>query len=156
MQPPCRGHSDYGYCLTIEGVLVRACRPQEISAVLELWQQARSEHATTVDQLDDVQRLLSQAAGSLLVADAGGVILGALVAAWDGWRGNMYRLAVRSEHRRRGIALALVRAGEEHLCRQGASRITALVAFEEETAAAFWESAGYPQDREIGRLVRNL
>jgi ribosomal protein S18 acetylase RimI-like enzyme len=68
----------------------------------------------------------------------------------------MYRLAVRREHRRRGIALALVRAGEEHLCGQGASRITALVAFEDEAAAAFWESAGYPQDREIGRRVRNL
>jgi len=142
--------------LTVEGFVVRACRRQDASAVLELWQRARSEHATTADRPDDVQRLLSQAEGSLLVADADGVILGALIAAWDGWRGNMYRLAVRCEHRRRGIGLALVRAGEEHLRRQGASRITALVAFAEEGAAAFWESAGYPQDREIGRRVRNL
>jgi len=142
--------------LTVEGIAVRACRPREVSAVLELWQQARSEHASNVDGLEDVQRLLSRAAGSLLVADADGVIVGALIAAWDGWRGNMYRLAVRGGHRRRGIALALVRAGEEHLCGQGASRITALVAFEDEAAAAFWESAGYPQDREIGRRVRNL
>jgi ribosomal protein S18 acetylase RimI-like enzyme len=127
-----------------------------VPAVLELWQQARSEHATAVDQLDDVQRLLSQAAGSLIVAEADGAILGALIAAWDGWRGNMYRLAVRREHRRRGIALALVRAGQEYLCGQGASRITALVAFEDEAAGAFWESAGYSQDREIGRRVRNL
>jgi ribosomal protein S18 acetylase RimI-like enzyme len=94
--------------------------------------------------------------GSLLVADGDGVILGALIAAWDGWRGNMYRLAVGLEHRRRGIGLALVRSGEEHLHRQGARRITALVGYEDEVAAAFWESAGYPQDREIGRRVRNL
>jgi ribosomal protein S18 acetylase RimI-like enzyme len=79
-----------------------------------------------------------------------------LIAAWDGWRGNMYRLAVRFEHRRRGIGLALVRAGEEHVRDQGARRITALVGYEDEAAAAFWESAGYPQDREIGRRVRNL
>jgi ribosomal protein S18 acetylase RimI-like enzyme len=71
-------------------------------------------------------------------------------------RGNMYRLVVLGEHRRRGIGLALVRAGEEHLRRQGASRITALVAYEDEAASAFWQSAGYPQDREIGRRVRNL
>jgi ribosomal protein S18 acetylase RimI-like enzyme len=142
--------------LTVEGVVVRPCRPQEVSAVLELWQEDRSEHASTVDRLEDVQRLFSEAAGSLLVAEADGAILGALIAAWDGWRGNIYRLAVHREHRRRGIALALVRAGEEHLCGQGASRITALVAFEDEGAAAFWESAGYPQDREIGRRVRNL
>jgi ribosomal protein S18 acetylase RimI-like enzyme len=103
-----------------------------------------------------MQRLLSGEPGSLLVADADGAILGALIAAWDGWRGNMYRLAVRFEHRRRGIGLALVRAGEEHLRNQGAGRVTALVAYEDDLASAFWESAGYPQDREIGRRVRNL
>ena len=91
----------------------------------------------------------------LLVADAGGVIVGALIAASDGWRGNMYRLAVRVEHRRAGIGLALVRAGEQHLVRQGANRVTALVANEDEAAVSFWEAAGYPKDHEIGRHVRN-
>jgi hypothetical protein len=33
--------------------------------------------------------------------------------------------------------------------------MTALVAFEDEAAGAFWESAGYPRDEEIGRRVRN-
>lgn len=135
---------------------MRACRPQEAAAVLELWQRARSEHASTTDRLEDVQRLLCGASGSLLVAVADEALLGALIAAWDGWRGNMYRLAVRFEHRRRGIGLALVRAGEEHLRRQGARRITALVGYEDKVAAAFWENAGYPRDREIGRRVRNL
>jgi ribosomal protein S18 acetylase RimI-like enzyme len=108
------------------------------------------------DRLDDVQRLLTHDADSLLVADAGGAILGALIAASDGWRGNMYRLAVHVEHRRAGIGLALVRAGEQHLRRQGADRVTALVAHEDDIAVSFWEAAGYPQDHEIGRHVRNL
>jgi hypothetical protein len=34
--------------------------------------------------------------------------------------------------------------------------VTALVAFEDEAAGAFWEAAGYPKDRQIGRRVRNL
>lgn len=154
--PLFRGAYRYG-CRLIDGnFVVRACRPHEASAVLELWLQTRREHAVTPNRLDDVQRLISGASGSLLVADADGVILGALIAAWDGWRGNMYRLAVRFEHRRQGIGLALVQAGEEHLRRQGAWRVTALVAHGDEVASAFWESAGYPQDREIGRRVRNL
>jgi ribosomal protein S18 acetylase RimI-like enzyme len=135
---------------------VRAARPAEAPAILELWQRERSGHATSADRIEYVHRLLAETPGSLLVADADGVLAGTLIAAWDGWRGNMYRLAVLREHRRRGIGLALVRAGEEHLRRQGARRITALVAYDDEIASAFWEAAGYPQDAQIGRRVRSL
>jgi GNAT superfamily N-acetyltransferase len=62
----------------------------------------------------------------------------------------------RDGHRRKGIGLALIRAGEEYLRERGAYRVTALVAFDDEVAAGFWEAAGYPLDREIGRRVRNL
>lgn len=68
----------------------------------------------------------------------------------------MYRLAVRKSHRREGIALALTRAGEEYLRECGVGRITALVAFDDEVAGGFWESAGYPVDDGIGRRVRNI
>ena len=125
-------------------------------AVLSLWAQARSGHASTSDRLDDVERLIAESPAALLVAEWDGEIVGALVAAWDGWRGNMYRLAVRDGHRRQGIGLALIRAGEDYLRQCGARRITALVAFEDEVAGGFWESAGYPRDQEIGRRVRNL
>ena len=91
-----------------------------------------------------------------MVAEDQGEIVGVLIAAWDGWRGNLYRLAVREDRRRRGIGLALIRAGEEYLRGRGARRVTALVAFEDESAGGFWDAAGYPRDREIGRRVRNL
>lgn len=124
--------------------------------VLELWAEERSGHASTADRLDDVERLIGDSPAALLVAECGDEIVGALIAGWDGWRGNMYRLAVREGHRRQGIGLALTRAGEEHLRSCGVSRVTALVAFDDEDAGAFWESAGYPRDEEIGRRVRNL
>jgi ribosomal protein S18 acetylase RimI-like enzyme len=118
--------------------------------------QERSEHASTADRLDDVERLTGDSPAALLVAESGGEIVGALIAAWDGWRGNMYRLAVSKAHRREGIGIALTRAGEEYLHGCGVRRVTALVALEDAEAGAFWESAGYPKDHEIGRRVRNL
>lgn len=124
--------------------------------MLSLWAQSRSGHASTSDRLDDVEHLVAESPAALLVAERDGKIVGALIAAWDGWRGNMYRLAVRDGHRRQGIGLALTRAGEDYLRQCGARRITALVAFEDEAAGGFWESAGYPLDQEIGRRVRNL
>lgn len=142
--------------MTGEGITVRRCRLPEAPAVLELWAGARSEHASTPDRIEDIERLVVDSPAALLVAECDGEIVGALIAAWDGWRGNMYRLAVRDGHRRDGIGLALTRAGEEYLRDCGARRVTALVSFEDEVAAAFWEAAGYPRDREIGRRVRNL
>jgi ribosomal protein S18 acetylase RimI-like enzyme len=128
-----------------------------VPAVLELWAEARSKHANTPDRVDDVERLVvAESPAALLVAERDGEIVGALIAAWDGWRGNMYRLAVCDGHRRKGIGLALARAGEDYLRQCGVRRVTALVAFEDGVAGGFWESAGYPRDQEIGRRVRNL
>lgn len=135
---------------------MRRCRESDVPAILELWEQARSGHASTPDRPANVERLITDSPAALLVAERDREIVGALIAAWDGWRGNMYRLAVRDGHRREGIGLALTKAGEDYLRSCGARRITALVAFNDDVAAGFWDAAGYPMDREIGRRVRNL
>jgi len=124
--------------------------------VLQVWAQARNRHTSIADTPEDVERLIEDSPAALLVAEEDGEIVGTLIAAWDGWRGNMYRLAVREECRREGIGLALVRAGEEYLRECGGRRVSALVAFDDGEAGAFWDAAGYPQDREIGQRVRNI
>jgi ribosomal protein S18 acetylase RimI-like enzyme len=139
-----------------DGVIVRVARPEDVPEVLALWALARSEHASTPDHASDVRRLVAELPGALLVAEVEGGIVGVLISAWDGWRGNMYRLAVRRERRRQGVASRLVEAGERHLRQLGARRITALVAHDDPIAAAFWNGAGYPVDPDIGRRVRNL
>ena len=133
---------------------VRGARQDDLDAVLALWGGARSAHAVTEDTPERVAGLI--ASESLLVAEDGGEIVGALIAAFDGWRGNMYRLAVAPPYRRRGIAARLVEAGEARLRALGAPRVTALVAFEDADARGFWEAVGYGADAEIGRMVRSL
>lgn len=137
-------------------VKIRRGRKADAPDVLELWNEARSGHASKPDLLDDIERLIDDSPAALLIAEREGKVVGALIAAWDGWRGNLYRLAVRRSHRREGIALALTRAGEEYLHGCGVRRVTALVAFDDDVAGGFWDSAGYPTDNEIGRRVRNL
>jgi ribosomal protein S18 acetylase RimI-like enzyme len=142
--------------LTGETITVRACGSEDVDAVLGLWAADRSPHASTVDRREDVERLLADSPGALIVAEDGGRVVGAVIAGWDGWRGNLYRLVVDPGHRRRGVGRLLVRAAEDHLAGRGGRRVTALVAFDDEDAGAFWDAAGYPRDAEIGRRVRNL
>jgi ribosomal protein S18 acetylase RimI-like enzyme len=110
--------------------------------------------SVTPDTPEAVQALLDRSL--LLVAIDGDEVVGTLVVGWDGWRGNMYRLAVREDHRRRGIARSLVGAGHDYLRAVGARRITALVGAGEEEAAGLWRAAGYSFDETIVRFVRNL
>lgn len=124
--------------------------------MLNLWSGARSSHASTPDRKEHVESLLTEGPAALLVAEVDGQVVGAVIAAWDGWRGNIYRLAIYQDNRRRGIGLQLTRAAEEYLRECGAERVTALVAYDDQAAAAFWDAAGYPQDPQIGRRVRNI
>jgi ribosomal protein S18 acetylase RimI-like enzyme len=114
------------------------------------------QNASTPDTAEAVDRLLATDPGALPVAERDGAMVGALIAAWDGWRGNMYRLAVDAGHRRLGVALALVRARERRLAGCGARRITALVAHGDAPAMGPWRAAGYTHDTAIARFVKQL
>jgi ribosomal protein S18 acetylase RimI-like enzyme len=133
--------------------VIRKTTRADFPAVLALWGEARSGHAETEDTLEALERLED---GALLVYERDGAIVGALIAAFDGWRGNLYRLAVATTHRRLGIARALVAAGEERLRELGAPKVTALVGRGDTQAEGLWRAAGYKDDVEIGRWVRSL
>ncbi|WP_028064238.1 GNAT family N-acetyltransferase [Solirubrobacter soli] len=125
----------------------------DFPAVLALWDEARSGHAETPDSIEALERLDD---GALIVHTHDGKVVGAVIAAFDGWRGNMYRLAVAPNHRRIGIAKQLVTAGEERLRAQGAPKVTALVGRGDEQAEALWRAVGYRDDVAIGRWVHSL
>jgi ribosomal protein S18 acetylase RimI-like enzyme len=135
--------------------VIRACRSEDADGVLELWRQAEATPSVT-DNADDLQRVVSESKANFLVAEVDGQIVGSIIGTFDGWRGNIYRLAVHPNYRRRGIARALVAEVEKRLTRQGARRITALVEKDHPWAWHFWEAVGYGLDSRIVRHVRSL
>lgn len=129
---------------------IRVATAADIDPVLALWAAADAVPSVT-DDAESVRIAIEQ--NVLLVAERDGTVVGTLIATFDGWRGNMYRLAVHPEHRRDGMATALVDEGERKLRTQGGQRITALVVAEHDQAAEFWESVGYEHDARIARYV---
>jgi ribosomal protein S18 acetylase RimI-like enzyme len=136
-------------------VIVRPAGHSDIPAVLSIWSQARSAAAVTPDDDAAIEWLLERDPEALLVAEVAERPVGVLIAAWDGWRGNMYRLAVLAEHRRNGVARRLVDEGHRRLAARGARRVSALVAGDEPEAVGLWRAMGYADDG-IARFARNL
>jgi ribosomal protein S18 acetylase RimI-like enzyme len=137
------------------GLSIRTCRPEDIEAVLELWRQAEATPSVT-DTSDDLRRAVTASPAHVLVAEVGGRVIGSVIGTFDGWRGNIYRLAVHPDYRRQGVGRALVAEVEKRLAEQGAKGITVLVEKEHPWAMNFWEAVGYRVDERIVRRVRTL
>ena len=136
---------------------IRPCRLEECGAVLALWVRAGAIPSAT-DTLDEVTRLVRDHTDHLLVAIRQGTIVGSIIGGWDGWRGNIYRLAVAPEARRHGLARRLVQEAERALHAKGARRFSSLVARHEPHALAFWDALadiGWRRDARMLRYIKN-
>lgn len=135
---------------------IRSAVSADADAVLAIWNVSRSAAADQPDGRDDVIALLERSPDGLLVAERDGLLVGTLVAVWDGWRGSMARLAVLPGHRRKGIARGLVEAGHERLRLAGVKRINVLIADTDDGAADLWVALGYVNQPWIKRYKIDL
>jgi ribosomal protein S18 acetylase RimI-like enzyme len=138
------------------GAVLRPPREDELSAVLRLWKDANVTPASVTDSIEGLTRLIREPAALLLVAIIDARIVGSVIGGWDGWRGNIYRLAVTPEYRRRGIARRLVEEISSALFAKGAERLSALVEHDHPWAIGFWESLrdlGYEHDPQFVRYI---
>jgi ribosomal protein S18 acetylase RimI-like enzyme len=136
-------------------VTLRPATVDDVGEILSFWTVATAEPSST-DDAEGVRALLERAPGALVVAVDGSVIVGTVIAGWDGWRGALYRLAVAPDHRRRGIATALVREAERRLHAHGVRRMHLIVSTAGGPAAVdFWKSARYEPTDQL-RMVKDL
>jgi ribosomal protein S18 acetylase RimI-like enzyme len=138
-----------GRCAVVE---IRRATVRDAEALLALWELSYA-HGRSDDGLALVGRALGDDHLVCVVAEVHAGIVGSLVAGFDGWRGNLYRLAVAPDHRGQGIAQALLAEAHRALRALGAGRVTAIVDREHTPAVRFWESSGYRLDTGAVRYV---
>ncbi|WP_405852098.1 GNAT family N-acetyltransferase [Streptomyces sp. NBC_00090] len=134
---------------------IRAATPDEAEAVLAFWKES-AEGTSISDDARGVTRLVERDPDALILALADGLIVGSVIAGWDGWRASLYRLAVLPSHRRRGISTALLRAAEERFAALGGRRADAMVLEANETGRRLWAAAGYEREERWRRWVKPL
>jgi ribosomal protein S18 acetylase RimI-like enzyme len=132
---------------------IRSATEADIEPILAMWEMAGASPSVS-DTRGGLAGLLATDREALLIAESDDGLLGSLIAAWDGWRGSFYRLLVRPDRRRQGLARALLCEGERRLRARGAVRLTAIAAHDDPVAMGFWRAAGYRQQLERTRFIR--
>ncbi len=134
---------------------IRRASRTDVDALLDLWQRAESTPGVT-DTPADLARVIEHDGAAVFVAIDGGVIIGSVIATFDGWRGNLYRVAVDPAYRRRGLARALVEEAEQWLHDIGARRVSALVEGSRPVAQLFWSAAGFVPYEGMRRYTKSV
>ena len=87
--------------------------------------------------------------GLFFVAVSGDKVIGTIMAGYDGRRGWIYSLAVHADHRRSGVATALVMRMERRLETLGCVKINLHLVPENGSAQTFYETLGYKVEPRI-------
>jgi ribosomal protein S18 acetylase RimI-like enzyme len=132
---------------------IRSATASDIPAILRMWAEADAA-PTQTDNSASLRSLVDHDAGALIVAEVNERIVGSVIAAWDGWRGSIYRLAVAPSGRRKGLGRRLLTAAEAKLAMEGAVRLQAIVVESDAQATGFWRASGWNEQVERLRFVK--
>jgi ribosomal protein S18 acetylase RimI-like enzyme len=135
---------------------LRAASAADIGDLIALWEEAAENGGRPPDTAEAVTALLCHDPQAVILAERDGVLIGSIIAGWDGWRYHLYRLAVRPDCRGQGVGSALLSAAESRLTALGATRIDAMVLDCNDLGQNLWRASGYSRQDDWRRWVKSL
>lgn len=129
--------------------VIRPFQAQDRQSVIELWNEAFPGSSGHNDPAASIDRKLAARDDLFFVAADGEQVLGTILAGYDGHRGWLYSVAVRSSSRRRGIGAGLVRYAESILVGLGCPKINLQVRSDNAQVEGFYAALGYATEARI-------
>jgi ribosomal protein S18 acetylase RimI-like enzyme len=108
------------------------------------------------DELAGIRLKLQRDPDLFLVAEDGGEVVGVVMGAWDGRRGWINHLAVKTNRLRQGIGRALIRELEKRLAEKGAKKVNAQVYRSNKKSLDFFNSLGYEVHSDLIMIGKHL
>ena len=122
---------------------IRKYQDGDAEAVVALWREVLPDSAPHNDPETALRLKLQVDPDLLLVGLVGGSVVGTVMGGYDGHRGWVYSVAVKPEHRRHGVATALITQLEEELKGLGCLKVNLQVRASNSQVVAFYRELGY-------------
>jgi ribosomal protein S18 acetylase RimI-like enzyme len=135
-------------------VQIRAFDSADADAVVGLWQFCGLTRPWN-DPYRDIARKLEVQRELFLVAEDAGVIVGTVMAGYDGHRGSVFYLAVAPHRQGGGIGRHLMSEVEARLLALGCPKLNLLVRTSNSQVLGFYRAIGYGVEEVVG-LGRRL
>ena len=114
-------------------------------AVSKVWE----EGGLSAANAQEWQAISKDGPARLLLAEDDGVLVGAVIASFDGWRAFISHLAVALGHRHQGVGSALLTEAEKELRQRGAMQVFVLVQQNNTDGLALCVENGYEPEGEL-------
>ena len=136
-------------------MIIREFQVEDYDEVLRLWKEA-GLILRPGDELDAIKLKLERDPDLFLVAEEGGEIIGGVMGAWDGRRGWVNHLAIRSSFQRRGVANRMLDELEARLVRKGAKKVNAQIYQWNTKSLEFFKARGYEVHSDLIMIGKRL
>lgn len=131
--------------------------PEDYPAVRALWEDMeKGVHLGRSDSLFEIEKKIARDPDLFLLAEAGRGVVGTVIGGFDGRRGLIYHLAVRSEYRQQGLASRLMDEVEHRLREKGCLKCYLLVLDGNDEGARFYAKRGWSEMTQLHIFSKEL
>jgi ribosomal protein S18 acetylase RimI-like enzyme len=129
----------------MKNFVIRTFRSDDEPDLIDLWRQCGLIVPWNNPETD-IQRKLSTSPDLFYVGLLDDELIASCMAGYDGHRGWIYFLAVKSDYQRKGFASMLIDHAESELIKLGCPKVELMVRKTNENVISFYQSAGYDID----------
>lgn len=122
----------------------RQFHPDDTEQTVALWQACGLTRPWN-DPHKDIERKLQQEPELFIVAEQDGLLLGSVMAGYDGHRGWIYYLSVLPQYQSQGLGKNLVQQAEQRLRSKGCPKIQLMIRIDNGSVQDFYRALGYEQ-----------
>lgn len=135
-------------------VIIRTYRKTDRVMVIDLWKKVFNNPDFHNDPALAIDMKTKNNDDLFFVAADDSLIVGTVLAGFDGHRGWIYSLAVRSDHRKRGIGSDLMKRALSELKDLGCLKVNLQVEGDNADVVSFYEKVGFIVEDRISMGIR--